>query len=116
MIPPNSLRQEFYFVEPDVMMRIVEIYTMSFYGSSIYNIFSNEVEKIFSTYNKYVRSVFKIPMDTHRYFIEELSGLPHPKTLMASRLVGFHDMMKTSERSVINLLVAPIPRATVAIL
>ena len=51
-----------------------------------------------------MRSIFSVPKETHRFFIEELSGSTHPKVLMASRLVGFHKMMKTSERPIINLM------------
>ena len=50
----QSLRQEFHFVDPDIMMKILEIYTMSFYGSPLYDIFSKECERIFSTYNSII--------------------------------------------------------------
>ena len=50
----QSLRQEFYFVDPNIMMKILEIYTMSFYGSPLYDIFSKECERIFSTYNSII--------------------------------------------------------------
>ena len=43
-------------------------------------------------------------MQTHRFFIEELFEMIHPKVIMSSRLVGFHKMMLNSERSVINLM------------
>ena len=99
-----SLRQEFKFVSPQVMMKIIEMYTMSFYGSCLYNIFSKDCERIFATYNVAVRSIFSLPRETHRFFIEEISESTHPKVLMASRLVGFHEMMKNSERPVINLM------------
>ena len=44
----QSFKQEFHFVNPDIMMKILEIYTMSFYGSPLYSIFSKECDRIFS--------------------------------------------------------------------
>ena len=58
----NSLKQEFHFVNPSVMMRIYNIYTMSFYGSALYNLFSKECLRIFSTYNILVRTTFGLPI------------------------------------------------------
>ena len=50
--------------------------------------------------------MYSLPRETHRYFIERVTQAKHPKVLMASRLVGFHNMLKQSERPVINLLAA----------
>ena len=85
-------------------MRIFQIYTLSFYGSSIYNLFSKEVNRIYTTYNKLVRTTFSVPRETHRYFIEELTKTPHIKVLLCSRLIKFQQMLLKSERRAINFL------------
>ena len=74
----NSLRQEFYFVSPEVKVQLYNIYTTSFYGSMLYNLYSTECQR------------FQVHRQTHRYLIEELSECLHPKVLMASRLVKFN--------------------------
>ena len=85
----NSLLQELHFTAPQVKMKLLNIYTTSFYGSNLWNIYSAEVNRIFSTWNVTVRKVFDLPWTTHRYFIEGVSECPHPKTLICSRFVKF---------------------------
>ena len=80
----NNLRQEFYFVNSDIMMRLFSIYALSFFGSALYDLFSKECNRIYSTYNIMVRTTLSLPRESHRYFIEELTEYPHVKILMAS--------------------------------
>ena len=100
----KSLQQEFCGTNSEVKMRIFQIYTLSFYGSSIYNLFSKEVNRIYTTYNKLVRTTFSVPRETHRYFIEELTKTPHIKVLHCSRLIKFQQMLLKSERRAINFI------------
>ena len=85
----NSLLQELHLTAPIVKMKLLNIHVTSFYGSSLWNIYSAEVNRIFSTWNVTVRKVFDLPWTTHRYFIEGVSECPHPKTLICSRFVRF---------------------------
>ena len=41
----NSLQQEFHFAEPDVQMKILNIYSTSFYGSGLWDVFKESCEK-----------------------------------------------------------------------
>jgi hypothetical protein len=99
-----SLRQEFHFVKPSVLMKIFSIYTLSFYGSALWNLFSKECKRIYSSYNILVRTTFGLPREAHRYFIESVSESSHVQVLMASRLVKFHNLMLQSKRPEITLL------------
>ena len=74
----NSRLQELHFVSPDVMMNLVHIYATAFYGSSLWELYSPEVTRIFSTWNVTVRNIFGLLRTTHRYFIEGVTGSPHP--------------------------------------
>ena len=82
----NSLLQEFSFVDSSVMVRILEIYVTNFYGSSLWDLYSPEVTRIFSSWNVTIRNVFNLPWTTHRYFVEAVSSTRHPKTMLCSRL------------------------------
>ena len=53
----NSLLQEFHFVEPNVFMKLVNIYCSSFYGSNLWDLYSAEVDRIFKSWNITVRNV-----------------------------------------------------------
>ena len=41
---------------------------------------------------------------THRYFIEELIGFPHPKIMLCSRFVKFYKTVSESKKTSIRLL------------
>ena len=92
----NSLLQELHFVSPDVMMNLLHIYATAFYGSSLWDLYSPEVVRIFSTWNVTVRNIFSLPRTTHRYFIEGVTGSPHPKTMVCSRYMKFLEGVSSS--------------------
>ena len=101
----NSLFQEFTYVTPTVMMKILNIYATSFYGSSLWDLYSDEVTRIFSSWNVTVRNVYNIPWTTHRYLIEGVSNSVHPKTMMCSRLVKFLEGLKSCSKGSVRYLV-----------
>ena len=100
----NSLLQEFSFVESSVMVRILAIYVTAFYGSTLWNLYSSEVTKLFSSWNVTMRKVFELPWTTHRFFIEAVSGISHPKSLLCSRLLKFLGSLKTSIKGSVRYL------------
>ena len=100
----NSLLQEFSFVDSPVMVRVLAIYVTSFYGSSLWNLYSPEVNKIFSSWNVTMRKVFELPWRTHRYYIEDVSGTSHPKRLLCSRFVKFLESLKNCQKGSVRYL------------
>ena len=100
----NSLLQEFSFVDSSVMVRVLAIYTTSFYGSNLWNLFSPEVTKLFSSWNVTIRRVFNLPWTTHRYYIEAVSGTTHPKILLCSRFVNFLGSLRTCLKGSVRYL------------
>ena len=100
----NSLLKELHFVDPDVMIRLLNIYTTSFYGSSLWDLYSTSVDRIYKSWNVTIRSVFDLPWRTHRYWIEILSECSHPKILLLSRYVKFVQTMISCMKPVVRLL------------
>ena len=82
----HSLYQEFHFLDSSVMMRLYEIYTQSFYGSNLWDLFGSNCDKIYRAYNVTVRQTFKVPRETHRYLIELISECIHPKVFQISKV------------------------------
>ena len=66
----NSLLQEFASVDPSVMVKLLDIYVTSFYGSNLWNLYSSEVTKIYSSWNVTIRNVFNVqpPLDYTQVF------------------------------------------------
>ena len=85
----HSLRQEFGFLKPEVMFKIIEIYSNSFYGSNLWSFSSYEFERINTSWNNMIRSVWNISNTAHRYLIEELSGTKHIRTKLFLRYLNF---------------------------
>ena len=100
----HSLMQEFYFSAPTVVMKLVNVYATSFYGSNCYNLFSDVCDRLFRAWNVTVRQIFKLDRTTHRYLIETISECLHPKVILSSRFIKFHENNLKSVKSVIRTL------------
>ena len=94
----HSLFQEFYFLDTSVMMKLYDLYTQSFYGSNLWDLFSSKCDKIYRAYNVSVRQTFKVPRETHRYLIELISDSVHPKVFLSSRFVKFNNSLRNSKK------------------
>ena len=100
----NSLLQEFSYADPHVKIKIFSIFATSFYGSGLWDLYSNEVDSIFKSWNVTVRIAYGVPPTTHRYFIEPLAGSPPPKTMLSSRYIKFRDSLISSNKMEVALL------------
>ena len=85
----NAMMQEFHFVNPDILVKLINIYATSFYGSVLWKLNSPQVDKIYKTWNVTIRNIYGLPWKTHRYWVEKISGCYHPKTFLSSRMVKF---------------------------
>ena len=101
----NSLLQEFHFVKAEVFIKILNIYTTSFYGSGLWDLYSKEVDRFYKAWNVTIRKSLNVPYTTHRYLIEPLSGCLHPKVMLSSRLVKLRDTMMSCNKLTIKLLI-----------
>ena len=100
----NSLLQELHFASPDVLMKLLNVYTTSFYGSPLWNIMSKDCDRLFKSWNVTVRHTLNLERQTHRNLIESLSGCLHPKVMLASRLVSFYRSLINSSKFSIRFL------------
>ena len=100
----NSLLQEFHFVEPAVLTKLINVYATSFYGAGTWDIFSRGVDKLYKSWNVAMRQVFKLDRTTHRYMIEHISGCLHPQVMLSSRLVTFHKSLVTCNKFPVRFL------------
>ena len=101
----NSLLQKFYFAPPKILMKLMHIYATCLYGSNIWDILSPKCEKLYTSYNVAVRSIFKLDRRTqHRYLVEPLSGYSHLKTLVAARYSTFYRSLVESTKFPVRFL------------
>ena len=100
----NSLLQEFYFVTPDVLIKLMRTYAFSIYGSNTWDIYSKGCEKLHTSFNVAIRQMLSIDRCTHRYMIESLSECLHLKTELASRYVSFYRSLQCSKKFPVRFL------------
>ena len=100
----NTLVQVLHNKDPIVYMKLIQIYMTHFYGSNLWNLFSPSVEKLFTTWNNMIRTIFKVPRMTHRCLIEVISGSMHLKTLLVNRFLKFYHSLSASVKPIINKL------------
>ena len=100
----NSLLQEFHFVAPSILVKLINIYASSFYGSSLWDLYSPQVDKIYKSWNVNIRNIFNLPWRTHRYWIEIVSDCHHPKTFLSSRFVNFVNTLKSCKKKEVRFL------------
>ena len=100
----HSLNQEFHYATSAVKTKLYDIFSLSFYGSSLWNLSSPEVERLYRSYNIAVRIANKVDRATRTFLIEPLSGCYHPYTLLCSRFVKFHQTNMKCNKPTINML------------
>ena len=100
----NSLLQELHFADPTVIVRLLKVYCTSFYGSSLWDIYSADVDRLFKSWNVSIRNIFNVPYTMHRYLIEPMSDCPHPKTMISSRYVKFTQSLVASTKPSVSYL------------
>ena len=75
---------------------------MSWYGSSLWDLSSQEFMKIESCYNRNVKIIFDLPYDTKRFLIEPISGYDHIRTLIVKRYIKFVCSLSKSPKPIIK--------------
>ena len=63
-------------------LKTLNISAASFYGSSLWDLYSKGCERIYAAWNVAIRICFNVDRSTHRYLIEELSDSIHPKVML----------------------------------
>jgi len=100
----HSMKQEFGSIDPLVHMKLVKIYLTSFYGSNLWDLYDNNVQHLYSTWNVMVRMSFDLPRETHRYLISPISRSFHLKDILVRRFVKFYNTLSNSEKPSVTYL------------
>ena len=94
----NSLLQEFGNVQKEVFLKLMHTSAMTLYGSNLWNLFSKDCERLYTSYNVAIRNILNLDRCSHRFLLEPLSNALHLKTVLLSKFVGFHKALITSKK------------------
>ena len=99
-----ELEQEFYFATGRTRFKLNSIYNLHFTGSPIWYLFGKPVLSLESSYNRSVKQMFSLPLETHRSLIEHVTGQPHLRKILVSRFFSFLEQINRSKKSVPKML------------
>ena len=98
----NDLVQEFNFSHFKTKIWANEVYNTSFYGAPLWDMTSREFKMMENTWNVSHRIMLAIPRESHRYFLEPLSGRPHITKSLKKRFLNFISKINMSEKNVLR--------------
>ena len=98
-----NLNNEFEFLDPHSQVRLLQLYNSHFTGSSLWKFSSESVKQLWNSWNVNIRAIFNLPMATHCWIVEQLSGT-HAKKLMYSRYITFIENLSSCEKPQVKAL------------
>ena len=98
----NTLRQEFHFADPDILIRLNQIYNSDYSGSPVWDLFCHEQEMLENSFSISIRLMLGLPRETHRYLLEPLSGNYHMKTDLIKRFINFIGKIRKTKKTTLH--------------
>ena len=100
----NELIQEFQFAHPHTIIRTNNIFNTSMYGCVLWDLFGKEAERMEKTWNISQRLMLGLHRESHRYFIEPVSGTSQIIFHMYRRFVTFIESLLNSKKMPLRVL------------
>ena len=74
------------------------IFNSHFSGSQVWDLFSPECAMIEATWNRSIKLMFDLPLQTHRYFMCPISESQHVKHMLIKRFISFTQKLESSKK------------------
>ena len=100
----HQILQQFGFYKPELLINLISIYSTALYGSTLWQLASEEHLKLNRSWNTAVKIVWDLPHPTHTRFLESLSLVPHLESILSGRYIGFAQGLAKSAKPLIKLL------------
>ena len=100
----NELTQEFRFAHPHTIIKTNNIFNTSLYGCVLWDLFATDAKRLEKTWNISQRLMLGLHRETHRFFIEPVSGTKHIIYHLYKRFVRFVSQMLKSEKPALRSL------------
>ena len=99
-----EINQEFHFSAASTRLQINSIWNTHFSGSPLWSLFSPGTERFVGSYNRSIKSMMRLPLDTHRYLLEPLSGQKPAMLILIDRFLSFMEKIEKSQKIAIKML------------
>ena len=99
-----EINQEFHFSTASTRLQINSIWNTHFSGSPLWSLFSPGTERFVGSYNRSIKSMMRLPLETHRYLLEPLSGQKPAMLILIDRFLTFMEKIEKSQKIAIKML------------
>ena len=100
----HQVQQQFGYYDPQLVLRLLSIYSTALYGSPLWQLNSEEHFKLNRSWNTAVKIIWDLPHPTHTRFLESLCPVPHLESVLTGRYIGFAQNLARSNNKLVNLL------------
>ena len=100
----HQVLQQFGYYEPRLVIKLLSVYSTALYGSTLWQLNSEEHLKLNRSWNTAVKIIWDLPHSTHTRFLEPLSPVPHLESILTGRFIGFAQNLSKSAKPLISLL------------
>ena len=89
--PSTDIRMMFSWVHPRQVLEAIRVYTTSFYGSMLYDLYGEEAGMIYRCWNTAVKLVWDVPRELCTYFVDSLlaKDIPSVRTSLLRRYTSY---------------------------
>ena len=92
----HALQQELGDQHPTVMLKLRWTYASAFYGSNLWDLFDQSSDKVCSSWSRAIRLTYNLPLNTHRYVLQELYLKADLKSILIARFNRFCVSLQSS--------------------
>ena len=100
----HALRQELGDQHPDVFTKLMYTYTASFYGSNLWDLFGESSASLYSAWNRSIRFSYNLPINSHRYILQEIYNKADLKAGLGRRFGKFTNQLQKSDKQEVRFL------------
>ena len=100
----NKLFSKFSYIPSRVMSKLFRTYCSSFYGSQWWDLNSYYLLGLYTTWNKAVRKILKLPYQCHTRYLPSLINQEHLKVQLQHRFVNFIKMFCLSDNPLVHYI------------
>ena len=101
----NRLLVDYQGVRWDILAHLFKRYCGSFYGSQSWDLRSTHIQGLYRSWNRAVRTMLKLPYDSHRYLLPLLLKMPSLEVQLMRRFVKMCSTMYTSVNESVSFLI-----------
>ena len=100
----HQIQQQFGSYHPRLILKLLSIYSTAFYGSDLWNINTEEYQRLVRSWNTACKMIWDLPHPTHTRLLESLSPVPHLENVLHRRYLGFIQNLRKSSKPLLQLI------------